>query len=85
MTATSTWTILDRAHSALRDTDVLLLDLDLAGRDSTELIGDLQALCPGRILVLTGAQDAANHNRYDDDGDRDSRGALICERSGRLH
>lgn len=48
-------------HPALPATDVLLLDLDLAGRDSTELMADLHARCSGRVLVLTAADDVENH------------------------
>lgn len=48
-------------HPALQDTDVLLLDLDLNGSDGAESIAELQRLCPGRILVLTAADNPAAH------------------------
>ena len=48
-------------HPALADTDVLLLDLDLAGQNATELMSDLLRRCPGKVLVLTGEDDVAQH------------------------
>ncbi|WP_280155663.1 response regulator transcription factor [Piscinibacter sp. XHJ-5] len=49
------------SHPALPATDVLLLDLDLAGRNSTELMTELHARCSGQVLVLTAADDVADH------------------------
>lgn len=48
-------------HDAAADADVILLDLDLAGEDSAASLSDLRQRCPGRVLVLTGADDVAQH------------------------
>lgn len=48
-------------HDAAADADVILLDLDLAGEDSAAALDDLRRRCPGRVLVLTGADDVARH------------------------
>jgi two-component system nitrate/nitrite response regulator NarL len=48
-------------HDAAPTADVILLDLDLAGEDSTESLSDLQRRCPGHVLVLTGADDIHQH------------------------
>lgn len=45
-------------HAALADTDVVLLDLDLAGEDGLASLRDLQRLCSGKVLVLTGSNSA---------------------------
>jgi two-component system nitrate/nitrite response regulator NarL len=49
------------AHAALPSADVVLLDLDLAGHDAAQSIHELQALCSGRILVLTASDDLDLH------------------------
>ncbi len=46
-----------------RDADVLVLDLDLGGFDSSMSLASLQQALPARILVLTGARDAEAHRR----------------------
>jgi two-component system, NarL family, nitrate/nitrite response regulator NarL len=48
-------------HGAASSADVIVLDLDLAGEDSRESLADLRRLCPGHVLVLTGAEDTAQH------------------------
>ena len=48
-------------HDAAATADVLLLDLDLAGEDTTSVLGSLRERCPGRVLVLTGTDDLAEH------------------------
>jgi DNA-binding NarL/FixJ family response regulator len=48
-------------HDAAADADVILLDLDLAGENSTDALADLRQRCPGRVLVLTGADDVDRH------------------------
>ena len=48
-------------HEAVAQADVVLLDLDLAGEDSLDAIGDLQRRCPGHVLVLTAADDTGKH------------------------
>jgi DNA-binding NarL/FixJ family response regulator len=48
-------------HDAVADADVILLDLDLAGEDSSEALADLRRRCPGRVLILTGSDDKAMH------------------------
>ena len=47
--------------AALADADVILLDLDLGGEDSADSLSDLRQRCRGRVLVLTGADDLAQH------------------------
>ena len=49
------------AHPAIGDADVVLLDLDLAGESSAEVLPDLQRLCTGHVLVLTAADDPQQH------------------------
>lgn len=51
------------AHPALPETDVLVLDLDLAGEDSCNSMAELQQRCPGHMLVLTGDADVAHHRQ----------------------
>lgn len=48
-------------HGAASSADVIVLDLDLAGEDSRESLADLRRICPGHVLVLTGAEDSAEH------------------------
>jgi two-component system nitrate/nitrite response regulator NarL len=48
-------------HGAASSADVIVLDLDLAGEDSRESLADLRRICPGHVLVLTGADDCAEH------------------------
>ena len=48
-------------HDAAAEADVILLDLDLAGEDSADALADLRLRCPGRVLVLTGADDIGRH------------------------
>lgn len=48
-------------HDAAAEADVILLDLDLAGENSTDALADLRSRCPGRVLVLTGADDVDRH------------------------
>jgi DNA-binding NarL/FixJ family response regulator len=42
---------------AVSDADIVLLDLDLGGEKSTEVLDDLQRRCGGHVLVLTAADD----------------------------
>ncbi|WP_298832673.1 response regulator transcription factor [uncultured Piscinibacter sp.] len=58
-TAASRAELLD--HEAAGAADVILLDLDLAGEDSVNSLDELRRRCPGRVLVLTGADDIARH------------------------
>ena len=48
-------------HDAAALADVILLDLDLNGEDSTSALAVLRQRCPGRVLVLTGTGDIAMH------------------------
>lgn len=48
-------------HDAAVDADIILLDLDLGGEDSAAALSDLLQRCVGRVLVLTGADDPAQH------------------------
>jgi two-component system, NarL family, nitrate/nitrite response regulator NarL len=48
-------------HDAAAQADVILLDLDLGGDDSVAVLSVLRQRCPGRVLVLTGAGDVAQH------------------------
>ncbi len=48
-------------HDAAAQADVILLDLDLAGEDSGASLAVLRQRCPGRVLVLTAADDIAVH------------------------
>jgi len=48
-------------HEAVSEADVVLLDLDLGGESSVDLLPDLQRLCSGHVLVLTAADDAQQH------------------------
>jgi len=48
-------------HDAAAQADVILLDLDLGGDDSVAVLSVLRQRCPGRVLVLTGAGDIAQH------------------------
>lgn len=50
--------------TATEQPDVILLDLDLNGRNGGDLIPDLRAACPAaRVLVLTGLRDTEEHRR----------------------
>jgi len=49
------------SHPACATADVILLDLDLGGQDTTTVIADLCRLCSGCILVLTGTDDVDQH------------------------
>jgi two-component system nitrate/nitrite response regulator NarL len=40
---------------------VILLDLDLGGHDTGASLGSLRQRCSGRVLVLTGTDDVAQH------------------------
>jgi two-component system nitrate/nitrite response regulator NarL len=51
------------AHPALAETDLLLLDLDLAGEDGCNAMADVQRRCPGRVLILTADEDVDHHRR----------------------
>jgi DNA-binding NarL/FixJ family response regulator len=48
-------------HHAVGDADVVLLDLDLGGESSADVLHDLQRLCRGHVLVLTAADDPEQH------------------------
>ena len=48
-------------HDAAALADVILLDLDLGGEDTSASLGCLRQRCPGRVLVLTAADDLAQH------------------------
>jgi len=48
-------------HNAAALADVILLDLDLGGEDTSESLACLRQRCPGRVLVLTAADDLAQH------------------------
>jgi DNA-binding NarL/FixJ family response regulator len=48
-------------HDAAAEADVILLDLDLGGEDSSESLADLRRRCSGRVLVLTAAEDVRQH------------------------
>ena len=43
--------------------DVILLDLDLAGELSLDFLPELLCLSPARVLIFTGMQDHALHER----------------------
>ena len=47
------------AHPALGQADVVLLDLDLAGSNAVEAMGELARLSSARVLVLTAEEDPA--------------------------
>lgn len=46
-----------------READVIVLDLDLGGRDSTDALAELIRTFGARVLVLTGARDHDAHRR----------------------
>jgi two-component system, NarL family, nitrate/nitrite response regulator NarL len=48
-------------HDAAAQADVILLDLDLAGEDASASMAVLRQRCPGRVLILTAADDIAVH------------------------
>ena len=48
-------------HDAAAQADVILLDLDLAGQDACASLATLRLRCPGRVLILTAADDIAVH------------------------
>ncbi len=47
------------AHPALGQTDVVLLDLDLAGSNAVDAMGEVARLSTARVLVLTAEEDPA--------------------------
>ncbi|MGM9486082.1 response regulator transcription factor [Ideonella sp. YS5] len=49
------------AHPALAETDLLVLDLDLAGEDGCTALADVQRRCRGHVLILTADEDVAHH------------------------
>ncbi len=50
--------------AAREQPDIILLDLDLGGKDGLDLLPDLQTSAPqARILVLTGISDSETHRR----------------------
>jgi two-component system, NarL family, nitrate/nitrite response regulator NarL len=51
------------AHPALDETDLLLLDLDLAGEDGCTALADVQRRCRGHVLILTADEDQAHHRQ----------------------
>ena len=51
------------AHAALAETDLLLLDLDLAGENSCTALADVQRRCPGHVLILTADDNVAHHRQ----------------------
>lgn len=48
---------------ACRDADVIVMDLDLGGEDSTKALADLTRTRHARVLILTGARDMDAHRR----------------------
>lgn len=48
-------------HDAAASADVIVLDLDLGGEDTIATLASLRQRCPGRVLVLTAADDLAKH------------------------
>ena len=50
-------------HPALPEADVLLLDLDLAGEDSADIIVEVQRCFNGSVVVLTASEDLEQHRR----------------------
>ena len=48
-------------HDAAAIADVILLDLDLGGEDAGASLASLRQRCHGRVLVLTAADDLAQH------------------------
>ena len=48
-------------HDAAADADVILLDLNLGGEDTVGSLACLRQRCPGRVLILTAADDLAQH------------------------
>lgn len=48
-------------HDAAASADVIVLDLDLNGQDTAMSLATLRERCPGRVLVLTAADDIALH------------------------
>ncbi len=50
-------------HDAATEADVILLDLDLGGEDTAESMASLRQRCPGKVLVVTGADDLDQHRR----------------------
>ena len=51
------------AHHALPDADVIVLDLDLGGEDSTSTLAALHRRTTGHVLVLTGSDDAGEQQQ----------------------
>lgn len=51
------------AHPALREADVVVLDLDLAGVDAAPAIPQILSATQAQILVLTGQRDPEAHQR----------------------
>ncbi len=48
-------------HPAAAQADVLVLDLDLGGQDASAQLSELRRRCPAHVLVLTAADDVAQH------------------------
>jgi two-component system nitrate/nitrite response regulator NarL len=48
-------------HDAAAEADVILLDLDLGGEDTSAALACLRQRCPGHVLVLTAADDREKH------------------------
>ena len=48
-------------HAAAAEADVIVLDLDLGGEDASDSLAVLRQRCPGRVLVLTGADAVEQH------------------------
>jgi len=48
-------------HDAIPNADVILLDLDLGGEDTGASLASLRLRGPARVLVLTAADDLAQH------------------------
>src|SRR3954447_13365683 len=60
-TARTRWEVMN--HDAAVKADVLLLDLDLAGEDTSDSLERLRERCPGRVLVFTATDDMQAHQR----------------------
>lgn len=60
-TACSTRELLDKLGTV--PADLVLLDLDLAGEDSTTLLPEIQKRSQAKVLVLTGSRDQDAHQR----------------------
>lgn len=51
------------SHPALDETDLLVLDLDLAGEDGCTALADVQRRCRGHVLILTADEDEGHHRQ----------------------